>query len=103
MTLAFWKKWDAEDGARWDRIKAKGKWRFILRTAALNAFLWAVVFSLITYIQLSNEIRPRPSISHFLYRYVPINLAIGLILGIFSAALFWMGAQRNYRKLKTTK
>jgi hypothetical protein len=99
----FWKQWDAEDGAKWERVKAKGKWRFILRTAALNTFLWVLIFSLMDYFQMKDIVGSRPPLLHFLYRYALLNLVIGLIWGIFSAVLIWVGAERNYKKLKTTK
>ena len=90
-------KWSAVHAAKWERTRAKGKFRYFLKMTSILTLLWGLMFSLKDYFIPDQELEFRPEV---LIKRISINFAVGFVWGMFTSWIFWLGAERSYKAFK---
>lgn len=97
--------WTPRDIAYWEKIQAKGFWRFFLWYGlGITGGGLFVIFSLYTFVRwfLKFSQAYNTSASRFiLFEQLIFTLIVCLLAGIINGLLTWWVEQRQYRKYKS--
>jgi hypothetical protein len=101
--LAAWKtkliRWDEKSVARWERTRARGKWRYIWYTGVLGWGLsMFVVMTAFSYLQQYGPVRPTADGGQIFL--VLLNLVIWPLVGSLFGTVMWMTIEASYRSVK---
>jgi hypothetical protein len=96
--------WTARDIAYWEKIQARGKWKFILwYGVGITGGVLFLVFGLITFIlwfrQFSDVYNKSASL-FILFGQLLFTAVVCLVAGILNGVITWLVEERQYRKYK---